>query len=72
MLDPHADYVFLGRDIDGRRYELSDRITVFRNPASTGRYSDAEVGKVEPYEICFSDLDLDEICLISGIRQELH
>lgn len=67
MLDPHADYVFLGRDIAGRRYELSDRITVFRNPSSTGRYSAEEVGRVEPYEICFSDLDLDEIRLISGI-----
>jgi DNA helicase HerA-like ATPase len=67
MLDPHADYVFLSRKTDGKRYELSDRITVFRNPASTGRYSGDEVGKVEPYEICFSDLGFDEICLISGI-----
>jgi hypothetical protein len=67
MLDPHADYVFLSRNVDGKRHELSDRIAVFRNPASTGRYTEAEVGKVEPYEICFSDLDLDEICLISGI-----
>ena len=47
MLDPHADYVFLGRDADGKRHELSDRITVFRNPASTGRYSEGEVGKVD-------------------------
>lgn len=69
MLDPHADYVFLSRSVDGKRHELSDRITVFRNPASTGRYSEAEVGKVEPYEVCFSELDFDEICLISGISQ---
>jgi DNA helicase HerA-like ATPase len=69
MLDPHADYVFLSRDAEGKRHELSDRITVFRNPASTGRYSAEEVGKVDPYEICFSDLDLDEICLISGIDE---
>jgi DNA helicase HerA-like ATPase len=69
MLDPHADYVFLGRDAAGKRHELSDRITVFRNPASTGRYSEGEVGKVDPYEICFSDLDLDEICLICGIDE---
>jgi len=68
MLDPHADYVFLGRDVSGKRHELSDRITVFRNPASTGRYSVGEVGKVEPYEICFSDLDFDEMCLICGIE----
>jgi DNA helicase HerA-like ATPase len=69
MLDPHADYVFLGRDTAGKRHELSDRITVFRNPASTGRYSEGEVGKIDPYEICFSDLDLDEICLICGIDE---
>ncbi len=69
MLDPHADYVFLSRMADGKRHELSDRITVFRNPASTGRYTEGDVGRVEPYEICFSDLDLDEICLISGISQ---
>jgi DNA helicase HerA-like ATPase len=69
MLDPHADYVFLSRKADGKRHELSDRITVFRNPASTGRYTEADVGKVEPYEICFSDLDSDEICLISGISK---
>ncbi|MBX5321080.1 MAG: ATP-binding protein [Candidatus Bathyarchaeota archaeon] len=69
MLDPHADYVFLSRKIDGKRHELADRITVFRNPSSTGRYTENEVGNVKPYEICFSDLDLDEICLISGISQ---
>ncbi|MCJ7423450.1 ATP-binding protein [Candidatus Bathyarchaeota archaeon] len=69
MLDPHADYVFLSRSVDGKRNELSDRITVFRNPASTGRYSEAEVGKITPYEICFSDLDLGGVCLISGISE---
>lgn len=69
MLDPHADYVFLSRNVDGKRNELSDRITVFRNPSSTGRYGESEVGKITPYEICFSDLDLDEICLISGIGE---
>ena len=67
MLDPHADYVFLSRNIDGKRHELSDRMTVFRSPASTGRYTEAEVGRIEPYEICFSDLDADEIRLLSGI-----
>ncbi len=70
ILDPHADYVFISRTSDNKRHELSDRITVFRNPASTGRYTIEEVGKVEPYEICFSDLSLDEICLISGIRSD--
>jgi DNA helicase HerA-like ATPase len=67
MLDPHADYVFLSRKIDGKRHELSDRMTVFRSPASTGRYTEADVGKIEPYEICFSDLDFDEIRLLSRI-----
>jgi len=71
MLDPHADYVFLGRAADGKRHDLSDRITVFRNPASTGRYSEGEVGRIEPYEICFSDLDIDEICLIANIGKSM-
>ncbi|MCW4002754.1 MAG: ATP-binding protein [Candidatus Bathyarchaeota archaeon] len=71
MLDPHADYVFLGRAADGKRHELSDRITVFRNPASTGRYSEGEVGRISPYEICFSDLDIDEICLIANIGKSM-
>ena len=71
MLDPHADYVFLGRDTGGKRHELSDRITVFRNPSSTGRYSEGEVGKVEPYEICFSDLDIEEICMIANIGKHM-
>jgi hypothetical protein len=67
MLDPHADYVFLSRKVDGKRHELSDRMTVFRSPASTGRYTETDVGKIEPYEVCFSDLDLDEIRLLSRI-----
>ena len=71
LLDPHADYVFLGKDADGKRHELSDRITIFRNPASTGRYSIGEVGKVESYEICFSDLDVEEICLIANIGKHM-
>ena len=71
MLDPHADYVFLGRDKAGKRLELSDRITIFRNPSSTGRYSVGEVGKVEPYEICFSDLDIEEICMIANIGKHM-
>jgi DNA helicase HerA-like ATPase len=69
MLDPHADYVFLSRKVDGKRHELSDRMTVFRSPASTGRYTEAEVGRIEPYEICFSDLDLDEIRLLCRISR---
>ena len=71
MLDPHADYVFLGRDAGGKKHELSDRITVFRNPSSTGRYSEGEVGKIEPYEICFSDLDIAEICMIANIGKHM-
>ena len=70
ILDPHADYVFLSRTADGKRHNLSDRITVFRNPSSTGRYTETEVGKVNSYEVCFSDLDLEEICLISGISSK--
>ena len=69
MLDPHADYVFLSKDTEGRPHELADRITVFRNPMSTGRYSEAEVPNMKSYEVNFAELDLDEICMIARISE---
>jgi len=69
MLDPHADYVFLSKDTRGKMHELSDRITVFRNPMSTGRYSETEIPRVKSYEISFAELDLDEICMIARISE---
>jgi len=66
ILDPHADYVFLSRKKDGSVF--SKRIAVFRTRESTGRYSEEEIGKIETYEVKFSDLTLDEIITVSGIQ----
>jgi len=69
VIDPHADYVLLHLNKDKSRHDLTEHITVFRNPSSTGRYADKELGNVKPYEIAFSDLNLEEICDIAGIRK---
>ena len=69
VIDPHADYVFLSLAQGGEKYEQADRITVFRNPASTGRYSEKEVGNLKPYEIAFEELSHDEVCAVAGIRE---
>ncbi|HDO41927.1 MAG TPA: ATP-binding protein [Candidatus Bathyarchaeota archaeon] len=69
MLDPHADYVFLSKDTEGKPHKLTDRITVFKNPMSTGRYSEAEVPNLRSYEVSFAELDLDEICMIARISE---
>jgi len=69
IVDPHADYVFLSRKLDETRYEYGDRIRVFRNPSSTGRYSKEELDNVEDYTIRFSDLSSDDICEILEIPE---
>ncbi len=67
IIDPHADYVFLSRKSDGSRYEYADRIKVFRNPNSTGRYSRSEIDNVRDYTIRFSDLSGEDICDVLGV-----
>lgn len=67
VLDPHADYVFLSRIKDGSKF--SDRISVFRTPESTGRYDESQIGKINTYEVKFSDLGIDEIATVCGISE---
>ncbi len=69
VIDPHADYVFLSLTDEGGRYEYADRVTIFRNPASTGRYGEQDVGKLQSYEISFQNLSEDEVCDIAGILE---
>jgi DNA helicase HerA-like ATPase len=70
VVDPHADYAFLPLTQSGEKYGRAERITVFRNPASTGRYSAKEVGNLQLYEIAFQDLSFDEVCEVAGIRED--
>ena len=66
IIDPHADYVFLGNQKGGGNI---DRFDVYRTPESTGRYDDSKIGKkIEPYQIKFSDLSQEEIEKICGIQ----
>jgi len=67
VLDPHADYVFFSRRKDGSKF--SDRISVFRTPESTGRYDESQIGRINTYEVKFSDLSIDEIVTVCGISE---
>jgi len=67
VIDPHADYVFLSQPVKGSTHTFSNRVTVFQNPESTGRYSKKDIGQVEPYTVKLADLDDDELCDICGI-----
>lgn len=69
VIDPHADYVFLSRTREMRRHEFSDRILVFRNPNSTGRYSSDQLDNVHELVFKFSELDGDEVADIAGIPE---
>ncbi|QOJ78660.1 ATP-binding protein [Infirmifilum lucidum] len=69
VIDPHADYVFLSRTRDMRRHEFSDRILIFRNPNSTGRYSPEQLDNVHELVFKFSELDGDEVAEIAGIPE---
>jgi len=70
VIDPHADYVFLSRDRNGRRIEeYADRIIVFRNPNSTGRYRDDEIDNLRSLTFKFADLDPDEVADIAGVSR---
>jgi DNA helicase HerA-like ATPase len=70
VIDPHADYVLMHMARGGGRHELSDRITIFRNPASPGRLRARDLGRIREYGVAFSDLDHSEVCDISGIPEK--
>jgi len=67
VIDPHADYVFLSRTEDNQRFEYHNRIFVFRNPNSTGRYAKEDIDNLAEYTIKFAELSSSEICSILGI-----
>jgi len=69
VIDPHADYVFLSQTQDGRKYRLAERITVFRNPGSTGRYSGKDIRNLRSFEISFADLEPEDIFGILSIPE---
>lgn len=70
VIDPHADYVFLSRDRDMHRHEYSERIQVFRNPNSSGRYDSNQLDNVHELLVKFSELEPYEIASIAGIPEQ--
>ncbi len=70
ILDPHADYVFLGQTQDGRSMEYVERVTIFRNPGSTGRYSPSQIlAEVSEFTIKFSDLEPEDLFSMLDLPQ---
>lgn len=70
VIDPHADYVFLSRDQEGNRIEeYASRITVFRNPNSTGRYSEEDIDNLKALTFKFAELTPDEVADIAGVSE---
>ncbi len=70
ILDPHADYVFLGQTQDGRPMEYVERVTVFRNPGSTGRYSPSQIlAEVNEFTVRFTDLEPEDLFGMLDIPQ---
>ncbi len=75
IIDPHADYVLLGNPIEREGeadtedlIENIERMEVFQTPNSTGRYTDADVGRViQQYSIRFADLHAQDIFNICGV-----
>lgn len=70
VLDPHADYVFLSRDRDMRRHPYSDRVVIFRNPNSTGRYDPSQLDSVKELTVKFSELSIELIAQIAEIPEK--
>jgi hypothetical protein len=70
VVDPHADYVFLSRTRDMGRHEHSDRVQVFRNPHSSGRYGRDQLDNVRDLTFRFSEIEPDELASIAGIPEQ--
>lgn len=70
IIDPHADYVFLSRDREMLRHEHSDRIVVFRNPNSSGRYDPSQLDNVRELTVKFSELSPENIAEIAEIPEK--
>uniref|UniRef100_A0A7J3X883 ATP-binding protein n=1 Tax=Thermofilum pendens TaxID=2269 RepID=A0A7J3X883_THEPE len=69
VIDPHADYVFLSRDRSMRRHQYSDRVVVFRNPNSSGRYDPRQLDNVVELTVRFSELSPEAIAEIAEIPE---
>jgi DNA helicase HerA-like ATPase len=70
VFDPNSDYVLMRRNKQNRATEFANRVQVFRLPTSqVGRISDDEIGGSKKFTVKFSDLEVDELCAMSGIGE---
>jgi DNA helicase HerA-like ATPase len=69
VIDPHADYVFLSRNREMHRHQHSDRVVVFRNPSSSGRYDPRQLDNVVELTVRFSELSPEAIAEIAEIPE---
>ncbi|MDK2464094.1 MAG: ATP-binding protein, partial [Candidatus Korarchaeota archaeon] len=72
IIDPHADYVYLGVRQAEKGFEemdLARNVIILRNPGSSGDYKGI-VGKerVKEYTVAFSSLDSEMVYELAGIR----
>jgi DNA helicase HerA-like ATPase len=69
VIDPHADYVFLSRDREMHRHQYSDRVVVFRNPNSSGRYDPGQLDNVKELTVKFSELSPETIAEVAEVPE---
>lgn len=70
VFDPNSDYVLMRRDKQHRATPFADRVNVFRLPTSqAGRIPDEEIGGSRKFTMRFSNLEVDELCAMSGIAE---
>ncbi|HEY6042580.1 MAG TPA: DUF87 domain-containing protein, partial [Anaerolineae bacterium] len=70
VFDPNSDYVLMRRDRQNRATAFANRVQVFRLPSSqVGRISDDEIGGARKLTMKFSQLEVDELCAMSGIGE---
>ncbi len=70
VFDPNSDYVVMRRDTQNRPTPFAERVEVYRLPTEQrNRITDDQIGGSRRFTIQFSNLDVDELCVLSGIGE---
>jgi uncharacterized protein len=69
IIDPHADYVFLGQTKDRSILPWQNRVKVFKNPESSVNYKALEIDEKQlvPFFLTFDVLESDDLCEIANV-----
>ena len=72
VIDPHADYVYLGlQKVEGgyEKLPIADRVLILKNPGSSGGYEGVvDKDRIREFTVAFSSLDYETICDLAGIK----